>query len=527
MQFNIKKIYCLLFAVILFSCRKGLLDQAPNDRLNTSVFWKTDNDALLGANAVYTYLPSQEIFFWDGITDIAHSNVSFRPEALVESGAYDAANSRITEEWQNNYAGIGTANKFFENVDHIVTANAGLMARLKAEVRTLRAYHYLRLAALYGGVPIVTQSLSAQQSKQLKRASADETWNFIFTELTAAAADLPASYTATADKGRVTKGAAWGLLARAYLYAGKYTEAAATAKQVMGLNYALYPQYEKLFSYAAENNSEVILDKQFIAGTYANNVFKSLAPYSLKSSDNLYVPTKSFVDLFDMANGKSITDPASGFNPEQPYAGRDPRLKFSVIVSGDALPGGTTFKPEPGSGTPDALGNTYLASTTGFAIKKYVNNEDFANPANCGINIILLRYAEILLTYAEAKIELNQADQSVTDAINQVRNGRADVKMPSVASGLDQQTLRAIVRKERILELGFEGTHLFDIRRWKTAEQVMPGNVYGMTYKEGNTLKTAQVQAFARVFIPQRHYLWPIPQRERDLNPGLDKNPGW
>jgi hypothetical protein len=174
----------------------------------------------------------------------------------------------------------------------------------------------------------------------------------------------------------------------------------------------------------------------------------------------------------------------------------------------------------PNSGSADAVGSTYIASTTGYNIKKYVNNvDDYANPANSGINIILLRYAEVLLTKAEAKIELNEIDGEVYAAINAVRNSRSDVKLPAIPAGLSQEQLRQIVRHERTVELALEGLHLFDIRRWKTAETVMPD--------ANNKLLTVQVVSFNRVFNKSRDYLWPIPQKETNLNPNLKQNPNW
>ena len=137
-----------------------------------------------------------------------------------------------------------------------------------------------------------------------------------------------------------------------------------------------------------------------------------------------------------------------------------------------------------------------------------------------------MRYAEILLTYAEAKIELNELDASVYDAINEIRQ-RPDVNMPVITTGKSQDELREIVRHERLVELAFEGLRFFDIRRWRIAEDVMPGKVYGMTYEEtiGN-LKTVEVLAWEN-FFSERNYLWPVPQAERELNPGLGQNPNW
>ncbi|WP_247235608.1 RagB/SusD family nutrient uptake outer membrane protein [Telluribacter sp. SYSU D00476] len=514
-------------SLMLASCQEDLLNPVPNDRISTATFWKTESDALLAANAAYSYLTGLSIFALDGITDIGHTNQVFNVNAFIESGTHDASNSRINDEWVNAYAGIATVNDFLENVDKVATTNSALIERLKAEMRFLRAFHYVNLAGLYGGVPIVTKTLTTDEAKQLKRDEVQKVWDFVTSELTAVASVLPTTYPAT-DKGRITRGAALSLLARASLYSGQYQQAATAASEVMKLGYSLYPQYGKLFSYAAENNPEVILDRQYISSAgLSHNIFAHMGPYSQKTANNTFVPTKKLADAFTMANGLPITDPASGFDPRNPNKNRDPRLGFTMFLSGDPLPSGVAFRPEPNSGTADAIGNTYLATTTGYVLKKYINPEDFATPAVSGINIILIRYAEVLLTYAEAKIELNQIDQSVYDAINLVRNGRQDVKLPSVPTDLSQAQLREIVRHERMVELAFEGLRLFDIRRWKTAEKMMPGNVYGMTWVDNNELKTVQVQAFERVFNPNRDYLWPIPQKELDLNKELTQNPGW
>ncbi|MPR36036.1 RagB/SusD family nutrient uptake outer membrane protein [Salmonirosea aquatica] len=534
-----KKILGVALLATLLSCKDNLLDPVPNDRISTAIFWKTETDAILAANAAYVYLPGHStftinnvtklysIFAFDGVTDIGHTNQVFNVNSFIESGSYDASNSRVTDEWENAYTGIATVNDFLENVDRVTTTNTTLIERLKGEMRFLRAYHYVNLASLYGGVPIVTKTLSTDEAKQLKRDDIQKVWDFATSELTAAAAALPTTYPA-ADKGRITKGAALALLARANLYAGRFQQAATAASEVMKLGYDLYPNYGKLFTYGAENNIEVILDHQYVNSSgLSNNVFAQMAPYSQKTANNTFVPTKALADAFTMKNGLPITDPASGFDPRAPYKDRDPRLGFTMFLSGDPLPSGATFRPEPNSGTTDAVGNTYLATTTGFVVKKYINSEDFGTPGVSGINIILIRYAEVLLTYAEAKIELNQLDQSVYDAINKVRNGRQDVKLPSIATGLSQAELREIVRHEREVELAFEGLRLFDIRRWKIAEKVMPGSIYGMTWINEGTLSTIQVQAFERVFKPTRDYLWPIPQKELDLNPGLTQNPGW
>jgi starch-binding outer membrane protein, SusD/RagB family len=521
-----KYLSILFVAGLLFSsCKKELLDTKPNDRISTEIFWKTDNDATLAANAVYTYMAESADHYisWDNMADIVFTNPTGPQEASIQQGQFNPLNSRVSDDWTKYYAGIRAANTFLSHVDQVQTTNPALISRLKGEVRALRAYFYHKLAFLYGDVPLVTTELTLNESLNVTRTPVASVWDFVASELTDAAALLPITQT---EKGRFTKGAALALKARAMLYAGRFDDAATTAKQVMDQNtYNIYPSYKNLYSYAAENNQEVILDIQFIKDIYSNDIFKILAPKSVNSNSK-WVPTKNIVDAYSMSNGLDITDPASGYNPASPYVNRDPRLRFSIFVPGDSLPNNKIFNPLPTSNTGDAVGSSFVVSPTGFNIKKYVNKEDLTTPTNCGINLILIRYAEVLLTYAEARIELNQIDATVYAAINKVRQ-RADVNLPAIPTGKTQAELRQIVRHERMVELAFEGQRFFDIRRWRIADIVMPGKVYGLTYKDAsNNLVTIEVPGWTKVW-DNKNYLWPIPQKEIDLNPHLTQNPGW
>ena len=519
-------VFAFVASIALSACKRNILETVPNDRVSSTIYWKTETDAIYGVNAVYTSLDAVNLFVLDGVTDIGHTNTTFTVEYNIENGTYDASHSRIQSEWQNGYRGVFLANDVFANIDRVTTSNTALIQRLKAEARVLRAYFYMKLTGLYGAAPLITTPLNTAEGLSIGRTPQAEIWNFVNTELTAAANDLPATY-GNADKGRVTKGAALALKARANLWAGNYAEAAAAAKQVMDLNvYGLLEEYGKLFTYAAENNKEVILDKQFLAGTATHNSFAFMGPYSQRNSSSSFVPTKALADMYTMKNGLDIKDPASGFDPLNPYASRDPRLRFTMFVDGDPLPSGILFKPVPGQNGADEVGKTQYNTSTGYSLKKYVVAEDLTTPGASGLNFILLRYAEVLLTYAEAKIELNQIDASVYKAINDVRT-RADVGLPALPGGMTQDALRQAVRRERTVELAFEGWRLFDIRRWKTAQTVMPGKVYGITYYVNGAPVTVEVPSVIRVFDPQKHYLWPVPQKERLLNPELGQNAGW
>ncbi|QEC51867.1 putative outer membrane starch-binding protein [Anseongella ginsenosidimutans] len=512
------------FALLAGGCQKDLLKTIPNDRITSEIFWTEEKDAVLAVNAIYTYLEGVSIFSYDALSDIARPNQNFMQESYIVKGTYDALNPFVVEKWDNAYKGIRAVNYFLENVDKVPTDNMDLITRLKGEARFLRAYFYIQLTTLFGDVPLITKSLSIEEGKTVQRTPATEVYDFIGEELTAAAAELPVD---ASEPGRITKGAALAFKARLMLLIKRYDEAAQAAAEVMALDkYELYPSYENLFSYSAENNSEVILDKQFTENIYANNSFALLAPYSQTASGNI-VPVKKLVDAYQMQNGKGIEEAGSGFDPHDPYANRDPRLHYSIFVLGSQLPDGTTYDSRPGSGTADAIGYNPGSTKTGFNVKKYVNAQDRNDRDNSGINIILMRYAEVLLTYAEAKIELNQVDASVFEAINEVRQ-RADVGMPAITAPKSQEEMRSIVRRERMIELAFEGQRFFDIRRYGIAGEVMNGTASGMTYTNSSgDLVTVTDNSFIRFFDPDRDVLWPIPQKELDLNPGLTPNPGW
>lgn len=514
--------------LLLNGCQKDLLNMPPNDRLATELFWKTENDAVLAINAAYPTVLDDGVTLAqrDAFTDIGHVSDYFNANALIEKNTYDASNSTIATQWANLYIGVTKTNFVLDNIGSIPVTNKTIVDRVKAEARVLRAFQYIKLASYFGDVPLITKVLSIQEGKELARTPVAQIWDFVDKELTEAAAVLPLKYTG-ADLGRVSKGAALALKARANIYAGRYQVAADAAKSVIDLGvYSLHPKYSELFSYAAERNTEVILDREYIKDNLSSNIFNVMAPYGQTASGAVYVPTKALAALFTMDNGKAISDPTSGYDPKAPYKGRDSRLASSFYLPGDIMPNGKPFNSAPNSGTVDAAGGTYLASATGFTSRKYVNNQDAASPSNCGINIIQTRYAEVLLTYAEAKIELNQIDQSVLNAINAVRQ-RGDVMLPALSSTLSQAELRDIVRRERTIELAFEGFRLFDVRRWKIGEKVIPGTIEGIDYLDNDVVKTVAVPSFLKVFNSGRDYLWPIPSNERILTPSLTQNAGW
>lgn len=528
---TLKILFCIsILSLSMVSCEKDLLNTVPKDRLASDLFWKTEQDALYASTGIYSRLGAQWRYsMMDGYSDIAHIILQWRSESAIEKNTFAANENVIADEWAYYYGIIQAASSFLENVDKVPNLDPSLNARLKGEAKTLRAFAYINLAMLYGDVPLVTKSISVSEASSISRTTVSLIWDFISTELTSAAADLPNTQT---DKGRVTKGVALGLKARAMLYAGRYAEARSAAASVMSLGvYQIYTSYKQLFDYAGEASTEIMFARQYTKNTAAHDVYYMYTANSLYTQRCQIIPTKPLVDAYLMkSTGLPITNPASGFDPYNPYVGRDPRLSFTIYVNDDVLHNGKILNTLPGSGTGDDITSSAENVTqTGWYFKKYVSSSDYSQPWNCGANLIYLRYAEVLLTYAEASIELGGAsiDQSVRDAINSIK-GRADVLMPLVTTS-DQAELREIVRRERMVELAIEGHRLYDIRRWKIGPSTT-GTIKGMTYKSPSnplTLVTAELTGYVKEFDPDKHYLWPIPFAQRTLNPNLTQNPNW
>lgn len=522
-------------AVGASACDDDFLLTVPPTSVSDAIFWQQEKDAVLAVTAVYSLHNAVNYTIrMDGISDNAWAQKSFDGWYPIGRGAHNSTTGEISNFWNNAYTAIRRANEITSNIDRIPQMNEQLRARLTAEAKFLRAWHYFTLLSLYGDVPLFTTPISLQESRELRRAPRQEVFDQIIKDLDEAAAGLPVSY-GSADYGRVTRGAALALKARAALFEASwrqnhlndqsgantlYNMAAQAAQQVMALNeYSLHPNFADLTRYAGNGSPEAIFVDRRIKNERGWGGFSMLGPASYQGGNDV-VPLRGLVDSFRMAaDGLPITE-SPHFDPDNPYEGRDPRMYATLLYPG-AVWHDLTYNPLPGSGTGDEVAKDFNTTATGYNFIKYVNWEDRNDRGNSGVDIILMRYAEVLLTYAEAKIELGQIDQSVYDAINAVRE-RAG--MPTV-SNLSQTELRDVVRYERRAEFAVEGQRYFDIRRWKIAEQVQPGLHHGIDYMEGGQLRT--IPADNRQFNPGRDYLWPIPLTEIERNPNLTQNPGY
>jgi starch-binding outer membrane protein, SusD/RagB family len=508
-------------ALLASGCDDDFLTTLPPDQVSGAVFWTQQKDAELAVVALYNQNQGEQLGVrLDAATDNAWAQQSFDEWYTIGQGAVDPLNSRINGSWNTAYTGIRRANEILANIDKIQVINpASLRDRLKGEATFWRAYHYIHLINLYGDVPLFLTPISIEEGEAATRTPRAQVADQILKDLDYAASVLPTTY-ATAERGRVTKGAALAYKARAALYEGRWAIAEDAAKAVMDLNvYRLQANYGDLAHYAGDNSPELIFTDMREKGVRGQGLFGSIAQGSLLGSSTL-TPLRELIDSYQMKDGLP-TSLSTLDTPANPYADRDPRMYATVVFPG-ATYCGITYNSLPGSKTADEIRKDFNTTSTGFNFIKYVDCADRNDRGNSGVDYILMRYADVLLMYAEAKIEQNELEPAVYTAINAVRT-RAG--MPPLPSGLSQAQLRDAVRYERRAEFVLEGLRLYDIRRWKIAQQVMSGQKFGIDYVEGGQVK--KYIADNRRFDPARDYLWPIPQRELGLMPNLTQNPGY
>ncbi|MBQ6576217.1 MAG: RagB/SusD family nutrient uptake outer membrane protein [Bacteroidales bacterium] len=489
-------IICLLFA----SCEEWL-NVNPTDKYSKDTFWTTAVNANAGLMGCYNALYPWR-FMMSFETDMLTSNAVAYNEANGTRGmARGQALSTcelVSNSWKRCYAGIGRVNTLIDNIGNVDELSDADKATMTAEAKFLRAFFYGNLVHRFGGVPLITSAPDAAEQESLPRDTKEAVTEQIYKDLDDAIAVLPASWNA-ANLGRATKGAAQSYKARMLLYDGKWAEAAAMAKQVMdSKTYALFNDYRHFWSESNKHHKEVIFNLESIIPEHTVDYDSQI--WQL----NRPAPLKELVDIYLCTDGLPI-EKSPLYDPEHPYENRDPRLLKSIICIG-----------YPYLGQIMTPSNCVL---TGFGSKKYTSYEDNVSQAlltRSAHNFIIIRYAEVLLTYAEAQNEASGPDASVYDAINQLRR-RPDIQMPDLEPGLNQAQMREVIRRERRVELCMEGLYYFDILRWKTAEIENNGIVHRYS---GEALEE-------RKFNPARDYLWPIPYDQILHNPNLKQNPGW
>lgn len=516
---NLNKIIASLFLLsVLFSCSDELLDKTPKDRLSPSTFYQNETQAKMALMGVYSALQPNatptHFYQYEFMSDNGYCHHAWQGSMEVGEWLTNSSSWAPGAKWSQDYTIISRANKFMADLEK-ATLSDNIKTQMTAEAKFLRAYAYSDLITYFGDVPLILKELSLSDAYVSRNGKA-EVLAAILKDFDDAASALPPSY-GKSDLGRATKGAALAYKAKILLYNEKWAEAAQAAKAVMDLAvYDLYPNYEELFSEAKENNIEVIFDIQYIKTTQAQPWPTSALNLSEWPTANV---TLDLINSYYMTNGLPITDPSSGFNPQDPFKNRDSRLAASVVLPGSKF-GSKTFIPA----------NDEVPS--GARPRKYADLGT-ADVNNTSINTILMRYADIYLMRAEALIESGSIAQEVYDLINKVRT-RAG--MPTVESvegvGLNQSQLRNILRHERRVEFYNEGTRYADMLRWK--DQSLVHDVYGYDKSKlsdpTNPAKWVfeQVKLETRTFDSKKGWLWPVPQSDIEINKNLlPNNPGY
>ena len=564
-QKNIDKVFfskpalviAAFLAIFAASCKKQL-NLISEDTITDATFWKTPNDFKLAANTLYNGL---DRFGFDD----TESDIAFNFPNSVSNGTLQL--SETSGQWTTSYNYIRDCNTILEHGD---ANNDSNIKRYVAEARFFRAWYYWKIMELYGGVPLITKVLSTDDpALYTPRSTQQQTVDFILKELNTAANDLPVqSDLSNPDIGRITKGAVLSLLARVALYEGSwekfrgqsdgnayFTQAVNAAKTVMNSGtYALYngsgsQSYRYLFIEAGDDTKECILDRR-----YARNILGHSFPYDCDGTG--YNPTKKLADMYLDTAGVPIANPESKFQGygtmASEYQFRDPRMTMTMIIPGKKIV--RVFHPVvPVANYPD---NPQRNPNTGYILYKYMSEDPVGNNSGQGGDASLfdydrhlIRYAEVLLIYAEATFESTGSisDGDLNLSINLLRDRAGMPHLTNAFAAIHNMDMRTEIRRERTIELALEGFRYDDVRRWKTAETDLAADVKGIKIK-GSTWQsyplygTAAYQAKAdangfmitetgRSFNPNKNYLQPLPTQEINLYQAaghkLDQNPGW
>ena len=570
-----------LLAVFLLlgtsSCvEEDFLEITPKSALSTEAVFATEAGADLFINEMYKSLPDPESSSgWgapgsrhvDGHSTYENLNmwshyyvckfnwtISYRAsqqrayEASATRGLYNHGYIANPYKYDVVTKFVRNTNFFLETVEEM-KENFSDEWRVKrvAEARVLRAYFYHEMWKAYGGVPLITEVLNqGEMGDDIFRPSAsiNEIYDFMVKELGEAANDLPDEV----GNGHVTKGAALALKAYIELYMGDiaadprpaaigslgdanayYDASAKTSMQIMELGtYSLFPNYNDQFLEGNNWNSETIWAHPHVATTNPSNRTVRHGPYATwlpvagGAPNASYLPTQQLVDMYRMDNGLEINDPASGYDPTNPYVNREERFYQSILYDG-ATWKNTVFTIEGGAGM-QALNKPGGELNTGYrrikGTKPSLGESDLYTAE--ASNSPVFRYAEVLLMYAEAKFKLGQADQSAIDALDAVRQrGNLPKISDTYGSTPSIDELLDIIWSERAVELSFEGyKHYYDLIRTRKADIYLNQPCTGLIW-DGRKKEPKLVNVRSNTWPSDHNYLFPI------FTGWLEKNPVW
>ncbi|MCB0527617.1 MAG: RagB/SusD family nutrient uptake outer membrane protein [Lewinellaceae bacterium] len=496
--FKYKAILTLLLAAgAISSCKKDFLDRKPLGELTYDTFFQTEDQAVQATNAVYNQFRSWECVAlgYIGITDIisddADKGSTLNDQPLladIDNFNFDAANTFFSQVWTGYYRAITRANLAIKRIPDVPDMDDNLRKRLVGECKFMRAYSYFLLVQWFGDIPVITEPLSADEYYNRVRQPVAEVYGQIERDLLDAIDALPKkSQYAASDKGRITKGAAQGILAKLYMLKKQYGQASQLCLDVINSNeYSLLPKYADNFLPVGENGAE--------------SMFEINAAALQPDAGGVIGPGATPYNMVQGVRG----NPNLGWGFNRPsdnlvtsYENGDPRREATVIYVGEILPDGATQVQD----NPDIVNER-------FNQKAWVPSHPGLQDNGPG-NIRVLRYSDILLLAAEALNEDNKPGDALI-YLNQVRKrarGTNNFILPDITI-TDQAQLRERIYKERRSELAMEQHRWFDLLRWGRVADVM--------------------QAVGKNFVPNKHELLPIPQTEIDLTDGsIQQNPNY
>lgn len=487
------------------------------------------------------------------------------------NGAWSPTNAKATI-WNNMYTGIKTCNHVIHELQGLtfdeLKLNSDYAAQLhryenyKYESRFMRAYFYFCLVRQYGDVPLVTTEITAEEANAVTRTPADEVFKFIMDEcaeiqslITEDYSNLGQYATGTEETGRADKLAVLALKARAALYwasplfnpggdkeryhtAALYTKELLEAAEARGKG--LTANYEDLWAAGSFNTAsimkEILYGRRYYSSSSGDNLVETNNyPVGIEGGSGGNCPTQNLVDAYDMLNGKSIHEAGSGYDEQNPYADRDPRLAATVAVNGDQWPtysGAALIETFQGGINGEPLTG---ATPTGYYLKKLCNgaislasNSKFTASRHTWLTF---RMGEFYLNYAEAVFKyLGSADAVSAEFPMSAREAASKTReragMPAIESGIDGTAFWTKLCNERFVELAFEGHRFWDVRRWKEADKYFKSITEMKLTKEADGSITYTRKNVARQW-DDKMYLFPIPQTELLKNKNLTQNPGW
>lgn len=561
-----KNIHIILMsaALMLTSCNDSFLDRIPHDALTDANYWQTETHLSSVANTFTSSLSGKD---WLNKTEIMADSAPWSVTTAwrtIGGGYFTSDASQINSVWSAAYTGIGRTNYFLNNYQRATGVKEEIRERYAAEAYFYRAYNYWILTSLFGDVPLITSELNVESPDVFRgRDARKDVIDRITKDLEEHYKALPEYVAAgSSDFGRVSQCAALALLSRIYLYNGRYEDAVSACERAMSSTYyKLYNtghpdvDYVNLFNYTGRASRNPANKETLIAFVYNYDLGESS-----RTSHNLsrecwvpndyarFTPTASMIECYLTKDGK-IWDPNSATSYEDVFKDRDPRMTQSILAPGTKWEGGesgdmlstdkTVFTYPKFDNSKDGC-----MSYTGYYMRKYVEPSTVKDVGHDDNDIVLIRYAEVLLNYAEAKEQLGTLTQSDIDkTINLLRDrvGMAHLKLSEIPAGSD---IRTEIRRERRVELFFEGHRYFDIIRWKQGEilgedllgvrkdyldpaRLKEGIIGNLKWKTVNG-KEYLVLESGRTFNPEKNYLLPVPFTQMQLNPQLaPNNPGW